>query len=375
MTPSKTIIIALGSNKGNKFENLQEGLMFMHQTLGTIKKISKVYKSPAVGFEGDEFLNACVKLTTQLKPKKILKHLLEIETKLGRVRTEGKDYESRTLDLDLLFYDNQVIKTETLQVPHPRLQERKFVLMPLQDIDSKWEHPVLKKTMAELLETCADDTQVLPQNIWLKNPLKSYCWSQHNFIAIEGNIGAGKTSLASQISEDFNAKLILERFADNPFLPKFYKEPQRYAFTLEMSFLADRYQQISDDLSQLDLFKDFIVSDYDVHKSLIFSRVTLPEDEFKLYRKLFYQVYRDIAKPDLYVYLYQNTERLQKNIKKRGRNYEQDIQDEYLDKINAGYIEFLRNQTDLNVKIIDISERDFVKHRKDYLWLLEEICG
>ena len=375
MTPSKTIIIALGSNKGNKFENLQEALMFMHQTLGTIKKISKVYKSPAVGFEGDEFLNACVKLTTQLKPKKILKHLLEIETKLGRVRTEGKDYESRTLDLDLLFYDNQVIKTETLQVPHPRLQERKFVLMPLQDIDSKWEHPVLKKTMAELLETCADDTQVLPQNIWLKNPLKSYCWSQHNFIAIEGNIGAGKTSLASQISEDFNAKLILERFADNPFLPKFYKEPQRYAFTLEMSFLADRYQQISDDLSQLDLFKDFIVSDYDVHKSLIFSRVTLPEDEFKLYRKLFYQVYRDIAKPDLYVYLYQNTERLQKNIKKRGRNYEQDIQDEYLDKINAGYIEFLRNQTDLNVKIIDISERDFVKHRKDYLWLLEEICG
>ena len=183
MTPSKTIIIALGSNKGNKFENLQEALMFMHQTLGTIKKISKVYKSPAVGFEGDEFLNACVKLTTQLKPKKILKHLLEIETKLGRVRTEGKDYESRTLDLDLLFYDNQVIKTETLQVPHPRLQERKFVLMPLQDIDSKWEHPVLKKTMAELLETCADDTQVLPQNIWLKNPLKSYCWSQHNFIA------------------------------------------------------------------------------------------------------------------------------------------------------------------------------------------------
>ena len=374
MTPSKTIIIALGSNKGNKFENLQEALMFMHQTLGTIKKISKVYKSPAVGFEGDEFLNACVKLTTQLKPKKILKHLLEIETKLGRVRTEGKDYESRTLDLDLLFYDNQVIKTETLQVPHPRLQERKFVLLPLQDIDSKWEHPVLKKTMAELLETCADDTQVLPQNIWLKNPLKSYCWSQHNFIAIEGNIGAGKTSLASQISEDFNAKLILERFADNPFLPKFYKEPQRYAFTLEMSFLADRYQQISDDLSQLDLFKEFIVSDYDVHKSLIFSRVTLPEDEFKLYRKLFYQVYRDIAKPDLYVYLYQNTERLQKNIKKRGRNYEQDIQDEYLDKINAGYLEFLRNQTELKVKIIDISNRDFVKHREDYLWLLEEIC-
>jgi len=174
---------------------------------------------------------------------------------------------------------------------------------------------------------------------------------------------------------EFNAKLILERFADNPFLPKFYKEPQRYAFTLEMSFLADRYQQISDDLSQLDLFKDFIVSDYDVFKSLIFSKITLPEDEFRLYRKLFYQVYKDIAKPDLYVYLYQNIERLQKNIKKRGRNYEQDIEDDYLGKINSGYLDFLKNHPEFNVKIIDISNRDFVKNREDYLWVLDQICG
>ncbi|WP_340155812.1 deoxynucleoside kinase, partial [uncultured Winogradskyella sp.] len=151
------------------------------------------------------------------------------------------------------------------------------------------------------------------------------------------------------------------------------KEPERYAFTLEMSFLADRYQQISDDLSQLDLFKDFMVSDYDVNKSLIFSKVTLPEDEFRLYRKLFYQVYKDIAKPDLYVYLYQNTERLQANIKKRGRNYEKDIKDDYLDKINSGYLEFLKSQPEMNVKIIDVSEKDFVKNRADYLWLLSEI--
>jgi len=168
--------------------------------------------------------------------------------------------------------------------------------------------------------------------------------------------------------------LILERFADNAFLPKFYEEPERYAFTLEMSFLADRYQQISDDLSQFDLFKEFIVSDYDVFKSLIFSKITLPEDEFRLYRKLFYQVYKDIAKPDLYVYLYQNTERLQENIKNRGRDFEQSIENSYLDKINAGYLEFLKEQTELNVKIIDISTRDFVKSREDYLWLLGEIC-
>ena len=375
MTPSKIVFIALGSNKGNKFENLQEAIFAIHHKIGTIRRISKVYKSPAMGFEGDYFLNACILVQTQLTPEKVLKQLLQIENTLGRERTQGAGYESRTIDLDVLFYEAEVIASKELELPHPRLQDRKFVLLPLHDIDPAWKHPVLQQTVAELLEASADETNVQPQNIWLKNPLKSYCWKQHNFIAIEGNIGAGKTSLASQISEDFNAKLILERFADNPFLPKFYKEPQRYAFTLEMSFLADRYQQISDDLSQLDLFKDFIVSDYDVHKSLIFSRVTLPEDEFKLYRKLFYQVYRDTAKPDLYIYLYQNTERLQENIKKRGRSYEQEIQNEYLEKINAGYLEFLRNQSELNVKIIDISHRDFVKNREDYLWLLDEICG
>jgi deoxyguanosine kinase len=142
-----------------------------------------------------------------------------------------------------------------------------------------------------------------------------------------------------------------------------------------MSFLADRYQQISDDLAQLDLFKDFMVSDYDIYKSLIFSKITLPEEEFKLYRKLFYLMYKDIAKPDLYVYLYQNTQRLQENIKKRGRDYEQNIDDAYLDKINSGYLDFLKNQSELNVKIIDISDRDFVNNRKDYLWVLGEICG
>ncbi len=146
-------------------------------------------------------------------------------------------------------------------------------------------------------------------------------------------------------------------------------------FTLEMSFLADRYQQISDDLSQLDLFKDFIVSDYDVFKSLIFSKITLPEDEFKLYRKLFYLMYKDIAKPDIYVYLYQNTERLKENIKQRGREYEQNIDSEYLEKINTGYLEFLRNQTDIKTMVIDISEKDFVKNREDYLNIVEEMTN
>ncbi|WP_425077635.1 2-amino-4-hydroxy-6-hydroxymethyldihydropteridine diphosphokinase [Psychroserpens sp. S379A] len=368
------VYIALGSNKGDRLKYLQDAVDSIFKEIGNVISIAKVYNTPAFGFDGDDFLNTCLHVETGFASEVVLDKLLAIETQLGRSRSKTKVYEARTIDLDILFYNEAVVETEHLIIPHPELQKRKFVLQPLSDIASQLKHPVLEQSVSELLASCDDTSEVEQIKIWLKNPAKQLSFSNHNYIAIEGNIGAGKTSLAHKISRDFNAKLILERFADNPFLPKFYEEPQRYAFTLEMSFLADRYQQISDDLSQLDLFKDFMVSDYDIYKSLIFSKITLPEDEFKLYRKLFYLMYKDIAKPDLYVYLYQNTERLQENIKKRGRDYEQNIDSEYLEKINSGYLEFLKNQSDLNVKIIDISEKDFVKHRADYLWLLNEIC-
>ena len=375
MNQPQQVYISLGSNKGDRFKNLQEAIDLIHLKIGTIKIISKVYNSPAFGFDGDDFYNACLHVETHLKPKKVMQELLSIEKSLGRVRRNKKGYEARTIDLDILLIDNEVIDTKILKTPHPEMHKRRFVLRPLNNIAPKVEHPKLHKSASALLEDCEDDSELEGINIWLKNPSKRFNFSKHNYIAIEGNIGAGKTSLATKISQDYNAKLVLERFADNAFLPKFYEEPQRYAFALEMSFLADRYQQISDDLSQLDLFKDFIVSDYDVFKSLIFSKITLPEDEFILYRKLFYLMYKDIAKPDLYVYLYQNTKRLQENIKKRGRDYEQNIEDDYLEKINAGYLEFLKSQPDFNVKIIDKSDKDFVKNRSDYLWLLGEICG
>ena len=179
--------------------------------------------------------------------------------------------------------------------------------------------------------------------------------------------------MTSKIAEDCNGKPILERFADNPFLPKFYKDQNRYAFPLEMSFLADRYQQLSDDLAQFDLFKDFVVADYHIFKSLIFAKVTLQEDEFRLYKTMFDIIHKEMPKPDLYVYLYQNTERLLENIKKRGRSYEQEIPADYLEKINQGYLDYIKTQTDLNVLIIDVSDLDFVKKQEDYVFLLNEI--
>ena len=234
-------------------------------------------------------------------------------------------------------------------------------------------HPIFQKTLATLLLETPDTSVIEQQSKILSNPQDAYDFSRLNYIAIEGNIGAGKTSLCHMLANDFNAKLILERFKDNPFLPKFYQDQQRYAFALEMSFLADRYQQLLEDITQFDLFKECVVADYDAYKSLIFAKVTLQQEEYNLYKKLFYLMHKELPKPDVYIYLYQNTDRLLENIKKRGRSYENAIKPDYLQKINDGYLEFIKNQHNDSIKIIDISGLDFVKNRSDYLLLLDQI--
>lgn len=292
---------------------------------------------------------------------------------MGRERNKQKEYTSRSIDIDILLYDDIEIETQKLSIPHPELHNRKFVLQPLAEINAQLIHPKLQKNTIWMLAKTEDTSEITKLSKWLKNPRKDYTISKYNYIAIEGNIGAGKTSLAQQIASDFNAKLILERFKENPFLPKFYQDPSRYAFPLEMSFLADRYQQLVEDITQYDLFKDCVVADYDVYKSMIFAKITLSEEEQSLYKKLFHLMHKELPKPDLYVYLYQTTERLLENIKKRGRKYEQSIEADYLMKINEGYLDFIKSQHSQNVKLIDISERDFVNSRKDYLSVLKEI--
>lgn len=373
MKSPKTVTLALGSNLGNRQEYLQLALKKIHQEIGWILEISRVYETPAWGFEGNSFYNACILISTRLEPLEVLNSLLAIENELGRERSSDKNYRNRTIDLDILLYADEVINSESLRIPHPGIPNRKFVLHPLNDIASKDLHPELKKTYSQILEETEDKSEITATAIQLKRPGRNYNFPGCNYIAVEGNIGAGKTSFSTMVSDDFNAKLILERFKDNPFLPKFYEDKERYAFSLEMSFLADRYQQLSDDLAQYDLFKDFIISDYDVFKSLIFARITLHEDEYSLYHKLFHLMYKELVKPELYIYLYQNTERLLENIKKRGRDYEQNIQPEYLMEINKSYLNFIKSQSNMKVQIIDISNLDFVSNRKDYLKLLEEI--
>ncbi len=366
---ARTTYLSLGSNLGNKLDNLQQAIDLIDEKIGSITKISSVYKTASWGFESDYFYNSCIQVSTGLNPEKLIQTIHFIEQTLGRERSSEKEYQARIIDIDILLFDTEIIFSKELIVPHKEMLKRKFVLVPLAEIAPDFVHPIEKTRLKICLKNCTDTGEIEKTNFTLKRPI---CLSEKfNYIAIEGNIGAGKTTLTNMIAEDFNAKVILERFADNPFLPKFYEDNDRYAFPLEMSFLADRYQQLSDDLAQYDLFKNFTVSDYYIFKSLIFAQVTLPKDEYFLYRKMFDVMYKEISKPDLYIYLYQETPRLIENIKKRGREYEQNIAPEYLDKITNGYATFIKTEENLNTLIIDVSNKDFVNNPEDY----KEIVG
>lgn len=369
------IYLGLGSNVGNRFDNLQLAINSLYAKVGAIHKISAVYETPALGFKGEFFYNCVLEMATTYSSSKVLKTILEIEKNVGRKRKLTTGYESRIIDIDILLFNDDVIDKPNLKVPHPQINNRKFVLQPLVDINATLQHPLQKCTFSALLLRTSDTSVIVKQSKWLRNPQNDYNISKINYLAIEGNIGAGKTSLAHLLANEFQAKLILERFKDNPFLPKFYEDQQRYAFPLEMSFLADRYQQLLEDINQFDLFNDCVVADYDAYKSLIFAKVTLQAEEYNLYKKLFNLMHKELAKPDVYIYLYQNTERLLENIKKRGRNYEKSIKASYLQKINEGYLEYIKNTHHKNVKIIDVSAMDFVKNRSDYLAIVNQILN
>lgn len=182
---------------------------------------------------------------------------------------------------------------------------------------------------------------------------------KYNFITIEGNIGAGKTTLANLLAKHFNARLILEEFADNPFLPKFYENPGQYAFPLELFFMAERFKQLKDLIQQKDMFQQVTISDYLFTKCLLFAKVNLPEDEYRLYQRLFEIILQQLVQPDILIYLHAPVQKLQENIKKRARPYEQKIPDNYLQTIQDTYTHYIK-QHPVKTLVVDASNADFL---------------
>lgn len=187
----------------------------------------------------------------------------------------------------------------------------------------------------------------------------------YHFIAIEGNIGAGKTTLSHLLAKKYNARLILEEFADNPFLSKFYENPAQYAFPLELFFMAERYKQLKELIHTKDLFQSVTITDYLFVKCLLFAKLNLQEAEFRLYQKLFEIIYQQLAQPDILIYLHSPVQKLQQNIKKRNRPYEQHIKDEYLFNIQQTYTHYIK-QHNIKTLFIDAANADFLGNEKHF---------
>jgi deoxyguanosine kinase len=188
----------------------------------------------------------------------------------------------------------------------------------------------------------------------------------HSFIVIEGNIGAGKTTLSTMLARDFDRRLILEEFSDNPFLPYFYENPDRHAFPVELFFMTERHKQLQAELSQPQLFEQGIIADYIFLKTLLFARNNLSSEEFRLFQRLFHILSNNFAKPDLLLYLHLPVEGLLKNIRKRGRAYEQKMAPDYLQQIQQAYFDYFRTETDIPIVVLDVQEIDFVQHPAHY---------
>lgn len=198
-------------------------------------------------------------------------------------------------------------------------------------------------------------------------------WFSLKYIAIEGNIGAGKTTLAKQLSKRLKGRLVLEEFADNPFLEKFYGDSERYAFSVEMAFLADRYHQLSELPTSGDLFQSYIIADYAPFKSLIFAQNNLSQDEFRLYREFWQMAFQHIRQPDIIIFLNRSYSSLQRNIAKRGRSYEQNLPTDYLERLTERYSNYLKHFWEGKILRVDADKVDFLHSETDVISLIEEI--
>ncbi len=194
----------------------------------------------------------------------------------------------------------------------------------------------------------------------------------YHFIAVEGNIGAGKTTLAHMLSRHFHSRLILEAFAENPFLPKFYENPQQYAFPLELFFMAERYKQLKELVHTKDLFQRVTIADYVFSKCILFAKVNLPQEEFRLYQNFFDIIYQQLVQPDLLIYLHAPVRQLQKNIKKRNRSYEQGIPDKYLFDLQETYLNYIK-QHNVKTLVFDVSNADFLGNQQQFQVILDAL--
>ena len=361
--------ISLGANKGKRLENIQEAVTRIQNNIGNLIALSSLYQASSLGFDGPDFLNACIEIETSLNPLEVLDKLLDIERAMGREPSTKQGYQSRLIDLDLLFYEEQIINTLDLILPHPRIAQRNFVLYPLNEINPKLVHPVLRKNIIELLSISPDKTK--PKKCPLSDWSPAF-FAKREILIFEGNIGVGKTSLAQKIARQYRVPFLQENFKENPFLKKFYEDPAIYALDVENHFMENRFQQ----------FQAFVyditgssggIADHSLFRSLIFSKINLSPSDYDEFKKHYLERSKTFSFPVKVVLLKLTIDRLKKNIIRRGRTFEQKISIEYLKKIERGYQSFFSHESEFDFCTVDLTDLDHVKEEAAYQIILLRI--
>jgi deoxyguanosine kinase len=339
-----TAVLCLGSNLGFRIAQLELAKSQLEGHVGPITKQSAYYETAPWGSQSKfHHINQCVIVETKLSAKHLLKQLLKIELHLGRNRGSEKNAD-RLIDIDILFFNDSTIQTKELELPHPRLHLRRFVLKPLLDICPNWKHPVLNKTINSLYKSCKDKLSVVAIT---PKPI---------FVCIEGNIGSGKSTLANALANQLNAHFLPEQFEKNALLPLFYKDKQTFGFPLEYSFLIQRFQQLHDYFLNPN---EITISDYSIYKCVLFAKLNLPKKEYAFYAKHFEAILKQLPQPDFIIVLQTSTQHLKTNIKNRGRVYEKNMATNYLDSISALYKSDLKKVFKgncLNIEVSNYSE-------------------
>lgn len=370
----KMVWLALGSNVGDRAAQLRKALESLREIADGGMRVSKIYETEPVGPGPQEnYLNLCVRLTTVLNPRQLLEFCKEAETRIGRI-PRGR-WAPREIDIDILAFEDQTLREADLVLPHPGIAERQFVLVPLAEIDPDAVLPGFRDSVARLLYNAraTQGTSDIREYRLLPGGSTASLPDHLRYVAIEGVIGAGKTTLVRLLGERLGGQTLFEEFENNPFLADFYKDRHRFAFQTQIFFLLSRFRQIQDYFQQQDLFRPQVVSDYMFAKDKIFATQNLDENEMSLYLRLSGLMERQLPKPDYVVYLQADTKTLLSRIKQRDRDYERNIDEGYIEALNQAYNDYFHYYDASPLLIVNTNHLDFVRKADDLNLLIEQI--